>query len=180
MDDVAVEAELSKGTLYIYFKSKEEIHWEITQRHIKKVMTDMEQLMDPSKSAVDNLLTMARVFIDHFEEDHAEAHSILFFQTHDLKTLNLDMNLIDETFINESPIHMVTGYVKQGVEEGLFRDDIPVVVLSTTLWAQLLGVLQIITVKKELFELIQVKRDDIIDCHLKLVLNGIMKNNEKV
>ena len=74
---------------------------------------------------------------------------------------------------------MVTDYVKQGVEERLFRDDIPVEVLSTTLWAQLLGVLQIITVKKELFELIQVKREDIIESHIKLVLNGILKNNEK-
>lgn len=175
MDDVAVEAELSKGTLYLYFKSKEEIHWEITQRHMKKVMMDMKQLMDPSKNAVENLLTMARIFVDHFKEDHAEAHSILFFQSCDLKTLNLDMDQINQSFVNDSPIHMVTDYVKKGVEEGLLRDDIPVTALSATLWAQLLGVLQIVTVKKDLFELIQVKREDIIESHIKLVLNGILK-----
>ena len=70
---------------------------------------------------------------------------------------------------------MVTDYVKKGVEEGLLRDDIPVTALSATLWAQLLGVLQIVTVKKDLFELIQVKREDIIESHIKLVLNGILK-----
>ncbi len=32
MDEVAKEAELSKGTLYLYFKSKEEIHFEIRTR----------------------------------------------------------------------------------------------------------------------------------------------------
>jgi len=179
MDDVAEEAELSKGTLYLYFKSKEEIHWEITQRHIQKVVKDMEQAMDPSKNAIENLLTMAKVFVNHFEEDNVEAHSILFFQTSDLKTLNLDMEEINKAFINDSPIHMVTEYVKKGVEEGLIRNDIPVAALSSTLWAQLLGVMQIITVKKELFELIEVKNEDIIESHLKLVLNGILKRNEK-
>jgi len=179
MDDVAEEAELSKGTLYLYFKSKEEIHWEITQRHIQIVVHDIKKNLDPSKNAIENLLTMAKVFVDHFSEEHASAHSMLFFQVNDLKTLNLDMDRIYRTFINDSPIHRVTEYVKQGVEEGLIRDDIPVAVLSSTLWAQLLGVLQIITVKKELFELIDVKNEDIIDSHLKLVLNGILKRNEK-
>ncbi len=179
MDDVAEEAELSKGTLYLYFKSKEEIHWEITQRHIQIVVHDIKKNLDPSKNAIENLLTMAKVFVDHFSEEHASAHSMLFFQTSDLKTLNLDMEEINKAFINDSPIHMVTEYVKKGVEEGLIRNDIPVAVLSSTLWAQLLGVLQIITVKKELFELIEVKNEDIIESHLKLVLNGILKRNEK-
>ena len=179
MDDVAEEAELSKGTLYLYFKSKEEIHWEITNRHIQKVLKDMEETMDPSANAIENLLSMAKVFVDHFEDDHAEAHSILFFQTHDLKTLNLDMDQINKAFLNDSPIHMVTEYVKKGIDEGSIRSDIPVQALSSTLWAQLLGVMQIITVKRELFELINVSREDIIESHIKIVLNGIRNRNEK-
>jgi AcrR family transcriptional regulator len=179
MDDVAEEAELSKGTLYLYFKSKEEIHWEITQRQFKKMVCDMEKEMDPSKNAIENLLIMAKFFVGHFEEDHAAAHSILFFQASDLNALNLDMDKINETFINDSPIHMVTEYVRKGIDEGLIRDDIPVEALSSTLWAQLLGVLQIVTIKKELFELIHVSKEEIIDSHIKIVLNGIIKRNEK-
>ena len=178
MDDVAEMAELSKGTLYLYFKSKEEIHWEITQRHLRKVVDDMEKAMKPGQNAIECLLTMAQVFVEHFEEDHAAAHSILFFQACDLKTLNLDMEEINRAFINDSPIHMVSEYVKKGMEEGLIRNDIPAEALSSTLWAQLLGVMQIITVKKELFELIHVSREAIIESHIKIVLNGILKNHE--
>ncbi len=175
MDDVAEEAELSKGTLYLYFKSKEEIHWEITQRHITQVVDNMKKAMKPSMNAIENLLTMARIFVEHFEEDHAVAHSVLFFQTCDLKTLNLDMEQINRAFIEDSPIHMVSEYVQKGVKEGLIRNDIPAEVLSSTLWAQLLGVMQIITVKKELFEIIQITKEDVIDSHIKIVLNGILK-----
>jgi len=179
MDDVAEEAELSKGTLYLYFKSKEEIHWEITQRHIQKMVCDMEQAMDPTKNAIENLLTMAKFFVNHFEEDHAAAHSVLFFQASDLNTLNLDVDRINKAFIDDSPIHMVTEYVKKGVDEGLIRDDISVEALSSTLWAQLFGVLQIVTVKKGLFALIHVSKEDIISSHIKIVLNGILKRNEE-
>jgi len=179
MDDVAEKAELSKGTLYLYFKSKEEIHWEITQRHMDQVMERMKNRLDPEKNAIENLKIMAEVFIDHFNEEHAVAHSILFFQSVDLNKLNLDIDQINKSFIENSPIHLVTEYVSKGVEEGMIRNDIPVEALSTTLWAQLMGVMQIIIMKKDLFELIHVKGEDIIKSHIQIVLNGIIRNHEK-
>ncbi len=42
MDEVAARAELSKGTLYIYFKSKEELYYGITMRALT-VLKDMFQ-----------------------------------------------------------------------------------------------------------------------------------------
>lgn len=179
MDDVAEKAELSKGTLYLYFKSKEEIHWEITQRHMMQVMETMKSKMDPSKNAVQNLMTMADIFISHFNEEHAVAHSILFFQSTDLSKLNLDYEQIHHAFVNDSPIHLVNEYVKKGIEEGLIRNDIPAAALSTTLWAQIMGVLQIVVLKKDLFKLINVSGKEVIDSHIKIVLNGIIKKDEK-
>jgi TetR/AcrR family transcriptional regulator len=169
MDDVAEMAELSKGTLYLYFKSKEEIHWEITQRHMG----------NPAKNAIENLLTMARIFIAHFDEEHHSAHSVFFFQACDLSKLNLDQDHIRHAFIYESPIHLVTKYVELGVQQGLIRDDIPVKALSTTLWAQMMGVMQIIILKMDLFKLIDVSKEAILDSHIKIILNGLLKNEKK-
>ncbi|MGD2035318.1 MAG: TetR/AcrR family transcriptional regulator [Bacteroidales bacterium] len=176
MDDVAEEAELSKGTLYLYFKSKEEIHWEIAQKHMLRVTEDMMQALDDRKNAVENLQIMARIFAQHFDEEHEAAHSILFFQACDLNNLNLNHEQIRHTFIHDSPIHLVTKYVEQGMAEGLIRNDISENALSSTLWAQLMGVLQIITLKRDLFELIGVSREDIIESHIKIALNGILAN----
>jgi len=175
MDDVAEEAELSKGTLYIYFKSKEEIHWEITQRHFRKVSLQMENAMDDNNTAIENLLVMAKVFVDHIEEEHKAAQSIFFFQACDISNLNLDQEQINKAFLNESPIHLVTKNVEQGIKQGIIRDDLSVNALSSTLWAQLLGVLQIITAERDLFELINVSKEDIIESHIKIALNGITK-----
>ncbi len=178
MDDVAEQAELSKGTLYLYFKSKEEIHWEIAQKHMKKVANDMVKAMDEKKNAVENLLIMANIFVKHCEEEHEAAHSILFFQACNLNNLNLDQEQIKYAFIHDSPIHLLTKYVEQGIEQGMIRNDMPVNALSSTLWAQIMGVLQVITLKRDLFELIGVTKEDIIESHLKIALNGILKNEK--
>lgn len=175
MDDVAEEAELSKGTLYLYFRSKEEIHWEITQRHFRNVSRQMKEAMDDNNTPVENLLVMAKNFIDHIEQEHNVAQSIFFFQVCDVSNLNIDQEQMNQAFLNDSPIHLLNKYVEQGMKQGLIRDDISVNALSSTLWAQLLGVLQIVTVERKFFEIIHVGKEDIIESHIKIALNGILK-----
>src|SRR5512145_2567508 len=42
MDDIAHEAELSKGTLYLYFDSKDELYLEIAVRAVRDMVTEFE------------------------------------------------------------------------------------------------------------------------------------------
>ena len=43
MDDIAEKAELSKGTLYLYFKSKEDLHMAVARRAIILLRIDNSQ-----------------------------------------------------------------------------------------------------------------------------------------
>lgn len=175
MDDVADEAELSKGTLYLYFKSKEDIHWAITHRGIKDLLTNMEKIVDNGKNAIDNLLIIADAFIKFTQSEKQLANSILFFEGCDIENLNIDHEQIKDTFLNDSPIHLVTELVENGIQQGIIRDDIPVNILSNILWSQLIGVLQVANRKKELFNLVNITREELIENHFKIVLNGIKK-----
>jgi TetR/AcrR family transcriptional regulator len=175
MDDVANEAELSKGTLYLYFKSKEDIHWAITHRGVKDLLQKMEKLVNPHKNAIENLLIIADSFIRFTQEKEPLANSIIFFEGCDIHKLNLDHDQIRESFLNDSPIHLVTEYVEKGIQQDLIRDDIPVNTLSNILWAQLIGVLQVANRKKELFDLVNITREDLIESHFKIALKGIKK-----
>ena len=173
MDDVALEAELSKGTLYLYFKSKEDIHWAITHRGVKGLLTKMEKIVDKNKNAVENLLIIADSFIKFTQDEKQLANSILFFEGCDIEKLNIDHDQIRDSFLNDSPIHLVTEFVQEGIEQNLIRSDIPVNILSNILWSQLIGVLQVAKRKKELFDLVNITREELIENHFKIVLNGI-------
>lgn len=173
MESLADAAELSKGTLYLYFKSKEDIHYAVTQRGLQRLYQRMKQMDTEGKDAVENLMLLADVFIRFCEEEAELANSILFFQACDFRNLNIDQEQIKDHFLNNSPIQLVTNFVSEGVKLGILRTDIPIEIISHTLWAQLMGVIQISAKKKALFDLVNITQQDILGCHFKIVLNGL-------
>ena len=175
MDEVAEKAELSKGTLYLYFKSKEDIHWAITYRGIRDLLALTEKRIDREKNALENLLIIADTFIQFTHDQKELANSMLIFEGCDINKMNVDQDQIRHSFLHDSPIQLVTEFVGIGVEKGLIRNDIPVNTLSHILWSQLIGVLQIAIRKKELFDLVKITREDLIENHIKIILKGIRK-----
>jgi AcrR family transcriptional regulator len=175
MDALADAAELSKGTLYLYFRSKEEIHYGITQRGLQKLFQKMKAEVLPQNNAIENLLILAGIFIRYCSEEASVANSILFFQTCELHHLNIDKEKLRDDFLHNSPIQLVTHFVEEGVSQGIIRDDIPVAIISHTLWAQLMGVIQVSAKKKELFDLVGISQENILESHFKIVLNGLRK-----
>lgn len=175
MDEVAEEAELSKGTLYLYFKSKEDIHWAITFRGIRNLLAQTEKMIDRGKNALENLLIIADTLIQFIHDQKELANSIFFFEGCDINKMNVDHDQIRNSFLHDSPIHLVTEFVDIGIQQGLIRNDIPVNILSHILWSQLIGVLQIANRKKELFDLVNITKEDLIENHIKIILKGIKK-----
>ena len=69
VDSIARRAELSKGAIYLYFKSKEEIYAQILLRDIDKFHEKVATLLDTSKSASENLRSFAEVYAAFFISD---------------------------------------------------------------------------------------------------------------
>ena len=54
MDDIADTAKLSKGTLYLYFKSKEELFYAISENNIRDLKEHLSALFTKSEDLVSN------------------------------------------------------------------------------------------------------------------------------
>lgn len=173
MDSLAEAAELSKGTLYLYFKSKEDIHYAVTHRGLNRLFEKMKQMPTGNKDAIEKLLLLADAFIQFCKEESGLANSIFFFQGCDFDMLNIDQESIKNDFLNTSPIELVHQFVQEGVEQGTIRTDIPIETISHTLWAQLMGVIQVSDKKKALFDLVNITQQDILESHFKIILNGL-------
>ncbi len=69
MDQVAKLANVGKGTIYTFFKTKEELFEEIINTHIADIRIEVLSVMDESSSILQNLnRVLARVF--EFRESH--------------------------------------------------------------------------------------------------------------
>ncbi len=175
MDEVAEEAELSKGTLYLYFKSKEDLQFAISIRGSDILADMLNKCISPGKPGNANLLEMAASFIDFSKKHKNYFQLFLFFQTNNLEELKIDRHQLEKYMREQSPLARVNECVGKGIRDGSLRDDIPLEVLAATLWSQMMGILVVLEHKKDIYSMFNVSEEQIIMSHLELVSNGALK-----
>lgn len=134
MDDIAREGEISKATLYSYFKDKESLFCVIVNRGIK-ILRDMiyeeEELMKARYTKLGVIKTACDRFILEYPE-YARAY-IYFrsgkFNVSDENSRNTDAKEVFE--FTKELFEKVTLEVKIGIENGTLRPDVnPVLVTA--------------------------------------------------
>lgn len=173
MDDIAEEAELSKGTLYLYFKSKEDLHMSVARKAIILLNTFTTTAGEMEGNAIEKLLQMGRACIEFSltHPDHMKA--IMLLEGIEPQSISYSTSEVQDMIYNESTVGMVIRIVKQGVNENLIRSDISPPLIAHTLWMQVLSVIRFVTMKVALFEMLDLSPAKVYESHFELVLNGI-------
>jgi len=173
MDEIAEMAELSKGTLYLYFKSKEDLQFAIFMRGSDILMKMMKDNLSPDSKGYQRLLELADSFIRFSRENRNYFSLFMYYEGNRMGALNIDQVQL-QVYLKEddSPLTLVTQQVIMGMQDGSLRDDLAAEVFSATLWSQMLGVLIVLNNKADLYEIFNLKADEILQTHLELVSNG--------
>jgi AcrR family transcriptional regulator len=69
MDDIAEKAELAKGTLYYYFKSKDEIFLHILERETGTVVAEIRRRITEDSTLLQALDEMMKIFLEYFDKN---------------------------------------------------------------------------------------------------------------
>ncbi len=175
IDEIAEKAEISKGTIYLYFKSKEQLHREVAMRTFEKLFELASHLNEKGKNALEKLVELGNIFIDYIRKNPGYLMVLNFSGSPDYDNLDISKEELKEAVYRDSPIRMVLEFVTEGVEQNLIRSDINPLIIANTLWSQLLGVLQLAFLNKGLLDVVGLEPDVLFKNHLELVLNGIRK-----
>jgi AcrR family transcriptional regulator len=124
MDDIANEAELSKGTLYLYFKNKEDLAHAIMYESFKILKEKIESALRAGGSGMEKIRRIVSIIPEYYT-DHADyfefARNIDYKITSQAEESNMAaqcMRIIDEI------IDMLIGVLQDGKEDGTVRGDI--------------------------------------------------------
>jgi AcrR family transcriptional regulator len=124
MDDIARTAELSKGTLYLYFKNKEDLAHAVMYESFKKLKSMMVSSIQDCETGIDKIRAIVRVIPQYYDEHAAYvefARNIDYRITSQIEESNMAaqcMRIIDEI------IDMLIEVLQQGRTDGTIRDDI--------------------------------------------------------
>ena len=177
MEDIASEAELSPGTLYLYFKNKEELYASLSLRILQYMNIRVQHVND--EAGLDPLQKMAALQEAMFDVYDFDSTTIInLFHLQSSETLrNLSPEFLNE--INELSRKSVGGIaaiINEGIEKGVFIDEHPHA-LADIFWSLFSGVILWEASKSILNEQKNYLKKT-LDAAFRIFLNGIRKHSD--
>jgi len=143
VENIARKAELSKGSIYLYFNSKEEIYTQILLNDIDKFNKKSSLIFQNGKSAAELVMAFAFIYVDFLLNDRELFRIMMTFMLH-----TEDMNLAET--VNQHIIEVTNNTVKiietilqQGIEKGEFPSDINLRLSRNAMWGLLNGIISL-------------------------------------
>jgi AcrR family transcriptional regulator len=173
MDDIADAAELSKGTLYLYFKSKDDLHMAVARNAVAMLRERTSRAASEEGDALEKLRLMGLACVDFSRSHLDEMRSIMTLEEIEPGSISLSIQDVQHMIYKESTVGTVIQVVEQGVKEGLIRSDLPSVLIAHTLWMSVISVIRFVTMKHSLLEMLELSPEKVYESHFELVINGI-------
>jgi AcrR family transcriptional regulator len=129
MDDIAKSAKLGKGTLYLYFKSKEELFYDISENSIKELKEQLSKLF----SKKEDLVQDAEKFYDQYRNLIHDSEKVSFEMiAESSRNPKLRKALYEQRM---KVYNIVIDYLRRQIEKGFFRKDMDVNAIASGLVA---------------------------------------------
>jgi TetR/AcrR family transcriptional repressor of uid operon len=129
MDDIAKSAKLGKGTLYLYFKSKEELFYDISENSIKELKEQLSKLF----SKKEDLVQDAEKFYDQYRNLIHDSEKVSFEM---IAESSRNPKLRKALYEQRMKVYgIVIDYLRRQIEKGFFRNDMDVNAIASGLVA---------------------------------------------
>ena len=119
MDDVAQKADLSKGTLYLYFKSKEDLFYVICENNLRILKEQLSQIFATTK---EDLVSNAEQFYENFHKEEKRESEKVFCEIIAESARNPKLQKILYTQRIKT-FNVVREYLDRQMEKGFFKKD---------------------------------------------------------
>ena len=119
MDDIVAESGLSKGSLYWYFKSKDELFFSLINSFFLEIQQDMDAIFEQPTSATDKLRALSHEFASFYEEV-AEFLNV-FFEFWMLGALNEQLNHLFHDMLSRYR-GVIASIIEDGINAGEFKE----------------------------------------------------------
>ena len=118
VSQIAKEAGVAGGTIYLYFKNKDDILLQFFEYKTKQVFAGFREEVEKAGNAIDKLKNLIRRHLTEFQNDKNMA---VVFQAEARQTRHIEKQIKE---ITKMYLEMVGELIEQGQEEGSIRKDL--------------------------------------------------------
>jgi AcrR family transcriptional regulator len=150
MDEVASRAELSKGTLYLYYNSKEELYLGVNLRALRKMYELFTEAFSAGQTGLEKIRLIGEAYFKFAEKYPSYFDALLYFDTHSIEKIR-DFPLTREYIELGTKVRMtVSGTVEHGLRDGSIRAELQPELTGMLLWALSSGFIQFVARKEDI------------------------------
>jgi AcrR family transcriptional regulator len=120
MDSVAAAAGVAKGTLYLYFESKEDLYLGILSDGLETIARNYQASVNPAASVADRLRRAIEVTLEFYDK---RRDLLRLMATEEPRMAEARNRLIDEW--RERGVRFFTSLIEEGAGAGIFRASDP-------------------------------------------------------
>jgi TetR/AcrR family transcriptional regulator len=148
MDEIAEKAELSKGTLYLYFKNKTALYLAICLRGSQKLNSRFAKVISKDKPGIELIRLLGETYLNFVKENPIYFHAFSYYES-----------IQDQDFLNENRMAQlcednsreamayITRTLQIGMHDGTIDDSYDPKELAVMIWASSRGIVQVAYLK---------------------------------
>lgn len=149
MDEIAEAAELSKGTLYLYYKSKEDLYLAAMNVGFDILYDMFARALTSTTTVIEQLRILGDTYHE-FSKKHRNYFRMFHFhqnpQLH--KQVSEEMREISRLH-NQRVWDQALGVLRRGVQEGILRSELEPAEMAVLLWSSMNAILMQIDYQHE-------------------------------
>jgi len=179
ISQIAERVELSTGTIYLYFTSKEEIYISILEEGLDILLALFQDAVKASRSSVDNLKALVQAF-DRFRTEYGEYLDIMvFMRLSQDRSTRLPQELEERVQGQVAACYAVAeGEFQRGIDAGELR-PMDTHELAQVLWSLLTGL--VLSTQQPDHDPAEPPLERLVDVAINMLLDGIRASaNEPV
>ena len=143
VDNIAAKAEVSKGSIYLCFESKEEIYAQILISDNIELYERIKNFSRTEASAAQLLLEFARIYVDYFLNNN-ELFRILMTFMMQTSQMNLVEKQKDELIRSTNQnIKIISEIIQKGIDSGEFSPIGDIRQTQNGIWGMLNGIISL-------------------------------------
>ena len=149
MDEVAEEAEYSKGALYLYFKDKEDLYLAINSRGLLILKDLFEKALQQGKNGLNKARKIGEAYF-HFSQEYPNYYNAMHYYECtqiNFKIRETSAQQCEET--GQQVLGIVAKAIQTGIDDGTIRNDLDPMNTATVLWAHSTGMISIMSIRGE-------------------------------
>ena len=170
MDDIAQKLEISKSTLYVYFKSKQLIWDSIVCKYMEQLLEDAKKAAEGKGGFEDRYYQLCFDIADKFEK-----HPMFYKATLNKISMDMEQEIYKKIYeTGEQTNEAIADFIRSGIEEGVVRKDIDIYPAVIMMWSSISGIISMANDKEEYLKLrFNMTKEEYLKKAFKMLLEGL-------